>query len=141
MFARGYAERRISRGSTAEPMSNRWKTLTPYLFIAPFYLLFIAFGLLPLLGSFGMSLFAWRGANPGSFVVFGNYVALTKDPGTTTARAFFGNKANKIAGVRRIPRRVNRSRRICRPRLMRRDMEPLGQPSSRAACWLVFPWI
>jgi ABC-type sugar transport system permease subunit len=61
-------------------MTSFRRSVTPYLFIAPFYLLFIAFGLVPLVGSFGMSLFAWRGANPGNFVKFGNYIALTRDP-------------------------------------------------------------
>src|SRR5438034_517434 len=61
-------------------MTSFRRSVTPYLFIAPFYLLFIVFGLVPLVGSFGMSLFAWRGANPGNFVEFGNYIALTRDP-------------------------------------------------------------
>jgi lactose/L-arabinose transport system permease protein len=56
------------------------RTLLPYVFIAPFYLLFLVFGLLPLVGSFGMSLYAWRGATPGAFVGMGNYLALTQDP-------------------------------------------------------------
>ena len=56
------------------------RILTPYAFIAPFYLLFLAFGFLPLIGSFGMSLYAWRGVRPGRFIGFDNYAALNEDP-------------------------------------------------------------
>jgi len=56
------------------------RIVTPYAFVAPFYLLFLAFGFLPLVGSFGMSLDAWRGVTLGRFVGLGNYAALTEDP-------------------------------------------------------------
>ena len=52
----------------------------PYVFISPFYLIFLAFGLLPIVFSLGVSLYDWRGMTPGAFVGLNNYQVLLHDP-------------------------------------------------------------
>ncbi len=70
-------------GSTAgKPphASHRESTLAPYLFIAPFFLGFIVFQLLPILFSGYLSLAEWNGMTGISFTGLQNFVALSKDP-------------------------------------------------------------
>ncbi len=61
-----------------------WKQLLEhwmdYLFIAPFFLSFAVFGLYPLYWAFRLSLSAWRGFGPMTFVGFENYQVILKDP-------------------------------------------------------------
>lgn len=53
----------------------------PYLFILPFFLIFVLFNLFPILYSFAISLTKWDGVNPSTFVGLANYVRLfTSDP-------------------------------------------------------------
>ena len=59
----------------------RLSKLYPYLFIAPFFLIYIAFGLFPVLYSFSISLTEWNGVSESAFVGFSNYARLfTSDP-------------------------------------------------------------
>ena len=58
----------------------RRQTLTPYLFLAPFFLLFGIFWVGPIVASFGYSFTAWRGITPPVFIGLGNYKALWADP-------------------------------------------------------------
>ncbi len=57
-----------------------WRIAAPYVFISPFYILFLAFGLLPIVFSLVVSLYDWRGTTPGGFVGMQNYQVLLRDP-------------------------------------------------------------
>jgi len=57
-----------------------WRTAAPYVFISPFYIIFLAFGLLPIVFSLAVSLYDWRGTTPGAFVGLQNYQVLLRDP-------------------------------------------------------------
>ncbi len=76
---------------TTQPQSPQKKPsrscqkLQPYLFISPFYILFLIFGLIPLISSFIMSLYRWEGVDPGMMVGIGNYLNLFEDPAFTRA--------------------------------------------------------
>ncbi len=52
----------------------------PYLFISPFYILFVIFGLFPPLYGFYLSLQRWDGLTPPTFVGLRNYVLVLTDP-------------------------------------------------------------
>lgn len=54
--------------------------LAPYGFIAPFYLLFLAFGAFPPLYGLYISLFRWNGLNKPQFVGLQNYANVFTDP-------------------------------------------------------------
>jgi ABC-type sugar transport system permease subunit len=54
--------------------------LTPYLFLAPFFLTFIAFWLGPIIASLGYSFTDWRGFATPRFIGFANYTKLFADP-------------------------------------------------------------
>jgi ABC-type sugar transport system permease subunit len=75
----------VARRETARPVDAWWRRLAPYAFISPFYLIFLAFGLLPIIFSLGVSLYDWRGTTPGAFVGLTNYQLLLRDPGFYTA--------------------------------------------------------
>lgn len=51
-----------------------------YAYIAPFYLLFIVFGLFPIVSGFYISFFSWDGVSPLHFVALRNYARLLTDP-------------------------------------------------------------
>lgn len=51
-----------------------------YLFISPFFILFIVFFLYPTLRSFYLSTFKWEGFGRYTYVGFDNYIKLAKDP-------------------------------------------------------------
>lgn len=58
-------------------MVPRWQ---PYVFIAPFFIIYIAFSLFPVLYSFVISLYQWDGIGEKAYIGFQNYVTLfTKD--------------------------------------------------------------
>lgn len=57
----------------------RRRDWAPYAFIAPFYLVFVVFGVFPILFSLGVSVMDWRGIDPGAFIGLGNYLALFQD--------------------------------------------------------------
>ncbi|MGW6934490.1 carbohydrate ABC transporter permease [Lentzea sp. NPDC054927] len=54
--------------------------LSPYLYVAPFFLIFAAFGLFPLVYTAWVSLHEWDIAGQGGFVGLDNYAALFSDP-------------------------------------------------------------
>jgi cellobiose transport system permease protein len=55
-------------------------TVSPYLYIAPFFIVFLGFGLFPLVYTFYVSLNHWElGATTHQWVGFGNYTKLLKD--------------------------------------------------------------
>ncbi len=56
-----------------------YKYRYPYIFIAPFFILFIIFFLIPTIRSFYLSMFKWEGFGIYSFVGFNNYVKLFHD--------------------------------------------------------------
>lgn len=57
----------------------RWDKLAPYLFISPFFIIFVIFGLFPIIFSGYISLNEWTGLNPPVFVGLNNYRNLLKD--------------------------------------------------------------
>lgn len=50
-----------------------------YVYIAPFYILFIIFGLFPMVSGFVLSFFRWDGLGSMKFLGLGNYISLFKD--------------------------------------------------------------
>ena len=75
----------LVRRDTARSRDRWWRRAAPYVFVSPFYLIFLAFGLLPIIFSLGVSLFDWRGTTPGAYVGLTNYQVLLHDPGFYTA--------------------------------------------------------
>ncbi|MDH7485876.1 MAG: sugar ABC transporter permease [Anaerolineae bacterium] len=60
------------RGLWREIVKNRWA----YVFISPFYILFLVFGFFPVLFSIYLSFHKWKGLGPMEFVGLGNYTYL-----------------------------------------------------------------
>ena len=62
---------------------NLWNEIkrnkVAYAYIAPFYLLFIIFGMFPILAGFYLSLFRWDGIAAMHFIGVENYLNLLKD--------------------------------------------------------------
>lgn len=56
-----------------------YKVRWPYLFISPFYILFLIFGAYPILSSVYLSFTEWKGLGPIKFVGFRNFELLFKD--------------------------------------------------------------
>jgi len=56
-----------------------WKMRVVYLFIAPFFVLFLIFQLFPLIWSFVLSFYEWNGLKVKEFVGVSHYIALMKD--------------------------------------------------------------
>jgi ABC-type sugar transport system permease subunit len=75
----------VARRETARPQDRWWRRVAPYVFISPFYLVFLAFGLLPIVFSLVVSLYDWRGVVPRGFVGLENYQVLFQDPAFFTA--------------------------------------------------------
>src|SRR5215216_7262820 len=69
--------------SLVEKMRQKWveiyKVRWPYLFISPFYILFLIFGVYPILFSLCLSLTEWKGLGPIKFVGMRNFELLFKD--------------------------------------------------------------
>jgi len=65
---------------TARRPKPWWRNPYPYLFISPFYILFLLFGLGPILFSVVVSMFDWRGVRSGDFIFLDNYITLLKEP-------------------------------------------------------------
>ncbi len=57
----------------------RWHKLAPYLFISPFFVLFLIFGVFPIIYSGWISLHEWTGLNPPTFIGLRNYTNLFQD--------------------------------------------------------------
>ena len=75
----------VARRETGRPLDRWWLRAAPYVFVSPFYLIFLAFGLLPIVFSLGVSLYDWRGTTPGAYVGLSNYQLLLRDPTFYTA--------------------------------------------------------
>jgi multiple sugar transport system permease protein len=62
-------------GTTTQPR-RRWlkRAWAPYVFISPFFILFVVFGLYPMLFSLWVSFFRWDGIGAMRFEGLGNYV-------------------------------------------------------------------
>jgi ABC-type sugar transport system permease subunit len=84
------AEQVQTRIQTGRPLDRWWRTAAPYVFISPFYLVFLAFGLLPIVFSLVVSLYDWKAVTPGAFIGLANYWVLLHDP------AFFQALRNTI---------------------------------------------
>lgn len=56
-----------------------WKMRWPYLFISPFYILFLIFGVYPVLFSLYLSFTEWKGLGPIKFVGLKNFELLFRD--------------------------------------------------------------
>lgn len=70
----------LSKGSIySTPWRRFLRSSTPYWFIAPFFLGFIIFQLLPILFSIFLSLAQWDGMKAISYIGFDNFVTLVKD--------------------------------------------------------------
>jgi ABC-type sugar transport system permease subunit len=76
------AVRTVERAPQRGP---RWSSLrrrsTPYVFIAPFLIIFAAFGIYPLLFTLRLSFTNWRGTGTADWVGWGNYAYLLGNPG------------------------------------------------------------
>src|SRR5262245_51402867 len=67
-------------GPAREWWRRRQRKVSPYIFIAPFFLLFLVFGLYPVLYSFILSFTKGFGFEHRTFVGLGNYIHLVGDP-------------------------------------------------------------
>ncbi|MFD7059065.1 carbohydrate ABC transporter permease [Streptomyces sp. NPDC059906] len=71
---------RKERAAPASPRparrSRRGPFLAPYLFVAPFYIVFAAFGLYPLVFALQLSFTDWKGAGEAKFIGLENYTYL-----------------------------------------------------------------
>ena len=66
--------------TSTRPVETRWERIAPYGYVAPFYLLFAVFGLMPLLFTFYVSLFDWNPIGAHTFVGLENFRQLAGDP-------------------------------------------------------------
>ncbi|TQS28411.1 carbohydrate ABC transporter permease [Microbispora sp. KK1-11] len=71
---------RSGRAAGARPRSRRGIRLSPYLFVAPFFLVFAAFGIYPLVFALQLSFTRWHGAGEATWVGLGNYAYLLTSP-------------------------------------------------------------
>src|SRR6266498_5644566 len=69
--------------SLATKLRQKWgeiyKVRWPYLFISPFYILYLIFGVYPILFSLYLSFTEWKGLGPIKFVGLRNFALLLKD--------------------------------------------------------------
>ena len=78
--------RRLRRGIISLPggqvqptLERMWKMRHAYLFIAPFYILFLVFGAFPLVWSFVLTFHEWDGLKPMRSIGLRNYAMLLRD--------------------------------------------------------------
>ncbi|WP_053846529.1 carbohydrate ABC transporter permease [Streptomyces sp. NRRL B-24085] len=71
---------REERTAPPPPRTRRRPLLAPYLFVAPFYLVFAAFGLYPLVFALQLSFTDWKGAGEARFIGLDNYSYLLTSP-------------------------------------------------------------
>ena len=83
-----------SQSSTLRKLRQKWREISkmrwPYLFISPFYILFLIFGVYPILFSLYLSLTEWKGLGPIKFVGLKNFDLLFKD------KLFWQSMANGV---------------------------------------------
>ena len=65
----------------------------PFIFIAPFFIIYGIFNLFPILFSFYISLTKWKGYGPMEFIGLNNYIALLGD------KAFYRSVINSVVIV------------------------------------------
>lgn len=73
------------------------RAVIPYLYIAPFFVLFVVFGIWPIVYSFYLSLFHGLGLGAKTFYGLGNYAYLFQDP--RYARAFWNTVYWTLASI------------------------------------------
>jgi ABC-type sugar transport system permease subunit len=66
-------------GRRVSPFRELWRNRWPYLFIAPFFILFAVFFVYPILFSLWLSLHSTRGLGQTEFVGLGNFILLLRD--------------------------------------------------------------
>lgn len=74
-----------SASAQPRPSRIRWHKLAPYLFISPFFIIFLIFGFYPIVFSGYISLHQWTGLKAPVFIGLNNYATLLKDPDFLTA--------------------------------------------------------
>ncbi len=79
MGAQDLTLRRQTAVAAPPPARRRRVELAPYLFLAPFFLAFIAFQLFPILFSILLSLADWNGMGELNFVGLDNFAGILKD--------------------------------------------------------------
>jgi ABC-type sugar transport system permease subunit len=77
----GQASPQPALATAGRPARIRWHKLIPYLFIAPFYVSFVTFGLGPMVFAFYMSLTNWTGLETPAFVGLSNFRQMLSDGG------------------------------------------------------------
>lgn len=74
----------MSSPASAQRMSSWWERhehkLAPYLFISPFYIVFVTIFLGPIVAGFYISLTQWNGIGQAKYIGVANYVRLFQDP-------------------------------------------------------------
>ncbi len=66
---------------TATRIRSSWQErIAPYIYIAPFFVIFAVFGLFPLVFTFYVALFDWNPIGEQTFVGFANFERLFQDP-------------------------------------------------------------
>ncbi|MDD3278306.1 MAG: sugar ABC transporter permease [Lachnospiraceae bacterium] len=70
------AEKKKKKNSFAQTL---YKNRVAYVYIAPFFILFAAFSLFPIVAGFGLSFFRWDGMSAMHFIGVENYINLFKD--------------------------------------------------------------
>jgi lactose/L-arabinose transport system permease protein len=68
-----------ARLTARPPLRRLWRSRWPLLFISPFFLLFIVFGVYPIFFSLWLSIHSWRGAGPMTFAGLDNFALLLRD--------------------------------------------------------------
>lgn len=79
---------RSNAGPTQRLSSRLDAKYSPYLFVAPFFLLFLTFQLVPILWTVGISFTEWNGLRTPELIGLDNFTRLGRDP---QFRAAFGN--------------------------------------------------
>ncbi|MCI2238127.1 sugar ABC transporter permease [Paenibacillus sp. TRM 82003] len=72
--------RPVKPATATRPVERHWERLAPYGYVAPFYVLFLVFGLFPLLFTFYVALFDWNPIGDRTFVGLENFRQLGEDP-------------------------------------------------------------
>ncbi len=60
-------------------LGSKWPKIAPYVFISPFFVIFLVFGAFPIVFSGVVSLIDWKGVTMGEFVGLRNYLNLFRD--------------------------------------------------------------
>jgi cellobiose transport system permease protein len=76
----GSGRRETGRQVIGKRLSRLDVTASPYLFVAPFFVLFAIFGLFPLIYTAWVSLHEWDASGVGAFIGWDNYADLLGDP-------------------------------------------------------------